>query len=101
VTDPLTIFAAVAGTLVGVPTLVLVVKVALFFGDLRTTVKGLQKTADRYIRTNDRRTIAIVEDLANHETRLQLAEAGVIQPRIPRKLRALEPLELDDEEPGQ
>jgi hypothetical protein len=75
--------------------LVLVIKVALFMGDLRTTVKSLQKTADRYTRTTELRILAMVEDLANHETRLVLVEAGVVQPRIPRKLRALEPIELE------
>jgi hypothetical protein len=97
VSDPLEIFAAVAGVIVGLPTLVLVVRVAMFFGELRTTVKSLQKTADRYTRATELRIIAVVEDLANFETRLTLIEAGVVMPRIPRKLRALEPIELEED----
>lgn len=95
--DPLSIFAAVAGAFIGIPTLVLVVKAALFVGDLRTTVKSLQKTADRYTRTTELRIVAIVEDLANHETRFALLEAGVVQQRLPRKLKALDRIELPED----
>ncbi len=90
--DSIKLFALGFGVVAGIPVLLVVIRAGMFFGALKESVDSIGRAADRFTRSTERRFVAIVEDLAEHETQLQLLHAGIVdERRIHRKLRSLEP----------
>lgn len=80
--DALKTFFSILAVLVGLPMIILMVRVGIFVGSLTRSVTALEKAADTFTGKVDRILEKLVEQGGDHETRLQLAEQFIEAERI-------------------
>lgn len=82
--EALKAFFGVLGLIVGVPLLVLMARVGMFFGSLARSVTALEAAATAFTQKVDRILDKLVDQGNDHEIRIQLLEQFVDAERIRR-----------------
>lgn len=82
--DAIQTFLSVLAVIVGLPMLVVIVRVGMFFGSLSRSVSALESAATSFTQKVDKVLEKLVDQGNDHEVRLQLIELFVDAERIKR-----------------
>lgn len=82
--DALKTFFTVLGVVIGIPIVLVMVKVGMFFGSLSRSVTALELAATTFTAKVDRILEKIIEKTDDHEIRITLAEQFIDAERIAR-----------------
>lgn len=73
-TEALKLFLGVLGVIIGIPTLVVMVRVGMFFGSLSRSVKSLETSAAAFTTSVGQILDRLVGEVNDHEARLRVLE---------------------------